>query len=89
MLIRWIIILLGVYVLFRLLKRTFTSSRIPERKPPREIQDEMVQDPICQVYLPKRLAKELNSSNGVHYYFCSTQCLEKFIQEAKDRSATK
>ena len=29
-------------------------SKQPRGKPPQEIQDEMVQDPVCQVYLPKR-----------------------------------
>lgn len=89
MLIRWIIILIVLFFLFRLLRRVFSSSKLPDRNPPREIQDEMVQDPVCKVYLPKRLAIILNSTNGVHYYFCSTQCREKFIQEAKGRSSTK
>ncbi len=89
MLIRWIIIIITGFFLFRLLRRIFSSPKLPERNPPREIQDEMVQDPVCKVYLPKRQAKILNSPKGIHYYFCSTQCREKFIKEAKDRSSTK
>jgi YHS domain-containing protein len=87
MLIKWIIIILVGFFLLRFLRRFLASPKLPERNPPREIQDEMVQDPVCQVYLPKRQAKVLNSTKG-DYYFCSTQCRKKFIQEANDRSAT-
>jgi YHS domain-containing protein len=88
MLIRWIIILIVGFFLLRFLRRFLSSPNLPERNPPREIQDEMVQDPVCKVYLPKRQAKVLNSANGIQYYFCSAECREKFIQEAKDRSST-
>jgi YHS domain-containing protein len=87
MLIRWIIILVVGYLLFRFLRRFLSSPKLSERNPPREIQDEMVQDPVCKVYLPKRQAKVLNGPKGIIYYFCSTQCREKFIKEAKDRGS--
>ncbi len=70
------------------LKRFLSSPKLPKRNPPQEIQDEMVQDPVCKVYLPKRQAVVLKSPNGMNYYFCSTQCREKFIKEAKARSST-
>jgi YHS domain-containing protein len=85
--IRWIIIIIVGFFLFRFLRRFLSSPKLPERKTPQEIQDEMVQDPNCKVYLPKRQAKVLNSPKGPTYYFCSTQCREKFIQEAKKRNA--
>ncbi|MBI4767839.1 MAG: YHS domain-containing protein [Deltaproteobacteria bacterium] len=47
----------------------------------------MVQDPVCKVYLPKRQANVLKSPKGVYYYFCSTQCREKFIKEVKNRGS--
>ena len=88
MLFRWIIILVVLFLVYRYLKRFLSSPKLPKRNPPREIQDEMVQDPVCQVYLPKRQAVVLKSSNGLNYYFCSTQCRDKFIKEAKARSST-
>ena len=88
MLFRWIIILIVGYLVYRYLKRSLSSPKLPKRNPPQEIQDEMVQDPVCQVYLPKRQALVLKSSNGMIYYFCSTQCRDKFIKEAKARSST-
>jgi YHS domain-containing protein len=48
----------------------------------------MVQDPVCKVYLPKRQALILNSSNRMHYYFCSKECREKFIEQAKQQSSS-
>jgi YHS domain-containing protein len=85
--LRWIIILFVGLVVYRYLRRFLASPKLPKRNPPQEIQDEMVQDPACKVYLPKRQAKVLNTSNGMNYYFCSTQCREKFIKEAKGRSS--
>jgi YHS domain-containing protein len=87
MLFRWIIIFIIGLLVYRYLKRFLSAPKLPERNPPQEIQDEMVQDPVCKVYLPKRQAKVLNSTGGINYYFCSTQCREKFIEEAKDRSS--
>jgi YHS domain-containing protein len=88
MLIRWIIIVILGYLLYRFFRRFLSSPRQPKRKPPQEIQDEMVQDPVCKVYLPKRQALILNSSNRVHYYFCSQECREKFIEQAKQQSSS-
>lgn len=88
MLFRWIIILFVGFLVYRYIRRFLSSPNLPKRNPPQEIQDEMVQDPVCKVYLPKRQAEVLKSSNGVDYYFCSTQCRKKFIEEAKARSST-
>ncbi|OGP49861.1 MAG: hypothetical protein A2Y79_02650 [Deltaproteobacteria bacterium RBG_13_43_22] len=79
MLFRWIILLLIGYLIYRFLRGVLSSPKRPKRNPPKEIQDEMVQDPVCKVYLPKRQALALNGSNGTLYYFCSTHCREKFI----------
>jgi len=40
--------------------------------------DEMVQDPVCKLYVPKRDAVTAVHS-GTTYYFCSKECREKFI----------
>ncbi len=88
MLFRWIILLLVGYLLYRFFRRFLSSPKLPKRKPPEEIQDEMVQDPVCKVYLPKRQALILNRPNGENEYFCSTQCREKFIEQAKQQSSS-
>jgi uncharacterized protein len=59
--------------------RTRTTSRQP---PP--ITDELVQDPVCGVYCPKRDALPLNRQ-GKTYYFCSDKCRQEF-REQKNKS---
>jgi len=42
--------------------------------------DEMVQDPVCKIYIPKRQALTA-TVGGTTYFFCSKECLEKFGAE--------
>jgi YHS domain-containing protein len=83
--IRLLIFLLLVYlfaVLFRKLflkpggARTgiFTGRRF--RADTRPV-DEMVQDPVCKLYIPKREAV-CASVAGTTYFFCSQECLDRF-----------
>ena len=51
------------------------SKRAGEQPPP--ITDELVQDPVCGVYCPKRDALPLNRQ-GKTYYFCSDKCRQEF-----------
>lgn len=51
------------------------SKQTGEQPPP--ITDELVQDPVCGVYCPKRDALSLNRQ-GKTYYFCSDKCRQKF-----------
>jgi YHS domain-containing protein len=48
----------------------------------------MVQDPVCKVYLPKRQALTVNGPIGKNEFFCSTECREKFIEQAKQQSSS-
>jgi YHS domain-containing protein len=77
--VRWIILFIVGYLAYQFLKRFLASPRLPKKNPPEQIQDEMVQDPVCKVYLPKRQALVLNVPKGEPQYFCSTECREKFI----------
>ncbi len=52
-----------------------------ERRPP-PVTDELVQDPVCKAYCPKREAKSM-VYKGKKYYFCSMECLEKFRKQDK------
>ncbi len=40
----------------------------------------MVQDPVCKMILEKEEATDTFEYNGVTYYFCSKECLEKFLK---------
>ena len=85
---RWIIIIIIGYLVYRFLRGFLAPPKLLKRNPPREIQDEMVQDPVCKVYLPKRQAVVHTGSRGEIRYFCSTQCRERFIKEKKRRSSS-
>jgi len=44
--------------------------------------DEMVQDPACKTYIPRRTAYR-RVVDGTEYFFCSRECAEKFERELK------
>jgi uncharacterized protein len=53
-------------------------TRGPSQQPP--ITDELVQDPVCGVYCPKRDALSFNWQ-GKTYYFCSDKCRQAFREQ--------
>jgi YHS domain-containing protein len=83
---RLIIFLILVYFFSKVLKKLFlklsqgksriNTSTLFGNHSTRSV-DEMVQDPVCKVYVPKRDALTAVRS-GTTYYFCSRECLEKF-----------
>ena len=86
MLIRLIIFVMLCYFFTWLLKRVLHKTRLGRAGSPRAggfgggtgRVDEMVQDPVCGVYLPKREAVTRRGPHGETYYFCSRECREKF-----------
>jgi len=52
----------------------------PDSRCPPTITDELVQDPICGVYFPKKDALSL-IWRGKTYYFCSEECRQKFREQ--------
>ena len=70
------LILILYYVLHYLIK-----DMSPRRKSVHKESDpdELVQDPSCQIYIPKRSAIR-RSIAGANHYFCSQACLEKFLR---------
>jgi YHS domain-containing protein len=43
----------------------------------RALRDELVKDPVCETYVPRRSAVARTAGPATHY-FCSTACAEKF-----------
>jgi YHS domain-containing protein len=66
-------------ILHSLVKDMFTQRRRPDRKLEPE---ELVQDPCCQTYIPKQIAVRKKVA-GREYYFCSKDCVRKFVDEKK------
>jgi YHS domain-containing protein len=84
-LIRFALFFFLVYVFCKLLKKLFgkqaSESRQQTKKPSfnagsRQI-SEMVQDPVCKVYVPKKEALHLDIA-GKSYYFCCRSCRDRF-----------
>jgi YHS domain-containing protein len=76
-LILFIILFLIFYAILRILIKDIPAWRkklYKETEP-----EELVQDPCCQTYIPKRSAIRKRLS-GKNYYFCKRECLKKFIQ---------
>ena len=86
--IRWIILFIIGYLAYRIFRGLLSPRKVPRREPPQEIQDEMVQDPVCQVYLPKRQAISLSGPDGTRHYFCSTRCRDTFIRKAASKTSS-
>ena len=79
---RLIIILGLLYVAYRLIKSILPpASQQQDRANPEagEIADEMVQDPVCGVFLPRREAIRANRSDD-EIYFCSNECKTKYLE---------
>jgi len=81
--VRIILFCVLVYLFIKLINRLFFAGGSPAR-PAQDLFTsgqnsvrEMVQDPVCKVYVPKKDALTL-SRNGTTYYFCCAECLRKF-----------
>lgn len=79
-LIFYILLILGIYYLF---KSTFKSSSSKKRNLSWQIQDELVKDPMCGIYIPKSKAIKAKI-NGQTYYFCSKECKKSYIKQLKE-----
>jgi uncharacterized protein len=44
--------------------------------------EELVQDPYCQTYIPKKIALKKRVA-GRNYYFCKKECLKRFLEREK------
>jgi len=58
------------------------SSRI--RAARKSEPEELVQDPYCQTYIPKKIALKKRVS-GRNYYFCNRECLKRFLEREKPK----
>lgn len=45
-----------------------------------EEQDQMIEDPVCHIFVPKRIAV-IETIGGREYCFCSQECSVKFRSE--------
>jgi uncharacterized protein len=83
-LILFVLLLLLLYTILRFLikdifvqRKKFNGKFEPE---------ELIQDPYCQTYIPKGTAVR-KKVEGRDYYFCSKECVRKFLDEKKSQES--
>jgi YHS domain-containing protein len=68
------------YLIYWVVKKVATSLGMwpqPLRPPGREAPDVLVQDPVCQTFIPRKEALRAEKDGKV-YFFCSEGCLKRF-----------
>ncbi len=75
--LRLVILIILIYILYRLIKGVFRPKSSISRSKPDGIIDEMVQDPFCKKYIPRREAVR-RVFGGKEILFCSEECADKF-----------
>ncbi len=84
--IKWVIIALAAYILYRLCANDFFKKREKEEKVDQKEMErkvaagEMVKDPVCGAYVS--LDESITVRDGSKtYHFCSYDCREKFLKQ--------
>jgi len=80
--LRLIVLAILLYILYRLVKGSFKKNRDISRGRADGVIDEMVQDPYCKIYIPRRQAVR-RVHEGNEMFFCSEECADKFKAENK------
>jgi YHS domain-containing protein len=86
---RILILALLIYLGYRVFKALIISGPVscrPDRDEDLAVVDDiMVQDPLCEIYFPKKNGiKEV--IDGERVYFCSTKCRDKYLDRIKRAS---
>ncbi len=71
-----LLLILLYHVLHFFIKNMLFIKRTMDRKSEPE---ELVQDPYCQTYIPKRSALKKRVT-GKDYYFCNRECLKRYLK---------
>jgi uncharacterized protein len=86
MIVRLIFFGIFAYLLYRIVKEVFSPKVKVHRGHTQGVIDEMVQDPFCKTYIPRRDAVR-RVIQGQEYSFCSDDCATKFELEGKGKEA--
>lgn len=76
--VRLLIFLTLAYVIYLVLRKVFRGISAPRRTDGGQVIDEMVQDPQCKTYVPRRQARR-KVIGGREHFFCGRECEEKFL----------
>lgn len=78
--LRLFILAVLFYIGWRMLRSFFVKKHPPVVDSDCIPQDELVEDPVCHVLVPKKQALRLRR-DGETYYFCSEKCCDQFAGE--------
>ncbi len=83
---RFILFIFLLLLLFTSLRFLVKEIFIRKKKLNSESEpEELVQDPCCQTYVPSGTAVRKRVA-GRNYYFCSKDCVRKFLAEKKSEN---
>jgi uncharacterized protein len=81
---RFLVIIAILYLAYLALKvwirRNVIGPTSAPRGPAEQIDDLMVQDPVCGIYFPRKSGVPLNI-DGKTLLFCGEECKEKYLAE--------
>ena len=73
------------YILYRLLMagpKTGPSAKAAADANRRQVDDVLVEDPVCRTYIPQQGAESWTVAGTTHF-FCSPECRKKFQSEQR------
>jgi uncharacterized protein len=82
MIVRLIFFGILAYLLYRIVKGVCSPKAKVHRGRPQGIVDEMVQDPLCKTYVPRRDSVR-RVIQGEEVFFCSDECADKYESQVK------
>ena len=82
MIVRLIFFGILAYLLYRIVKGVFSPKATVNRGRTQGIVDEMVQDPFCKTYVPRRDSVR-RVIQGQEVLFCSDDCADKYESQGK------
>jgi YHS domain-containing protein len=64
-------------------KKSLEERRQKKAEPDAQVEDVLVEDPVCHTLIPKNQAIRLRK-DGETYYFCSDTCCDKFSETPRE-----
>ncbi len=72
-----------IYLVVRAVARSLGLWPAAPRQAPRDREpDVLVQDPVCQTFIPRKEALKAEKDGKV-YFFCSEGCLKRFMRSGR------
>jgi uncharacterized protein len=82
--VRLILLILLLFILYYILSNFLTNILRPRKTMTQGSEaEELVQDPYCQTYIPKRSAVKKKIAGSTRY-FCNQECLKNYLKRDKE-----